>query len=204
MQDHTIDYYNSHSDDFIADTVTAYMTVNQDRFLSHLMQNHPSQDPSALKLLDFGCGSGRDTKYFLSLGYDVSALDGSEELCRHASQYTGIPVRHMYFQDFRDTDAYDGIWACASILHLGMNELPAVLRQMAAALKPHGSMYITFKYGSFEGNRNGRYYTDLDEQRLARLLSGIPDLKLSDQWITGDVRPGREQEKWLNAILDRI
>ena len=86
-------------------------------------------------ILDFGCGSGRDTAYFLSRGYQVDATDGSEELCRFASDYTGIKVKHQLFQELEEVEKYDGIWACASILHLAKCELLEVLHKMCRALK---------------------------------------------------------------------
>ena len=74
--------------------------------------------PAGAAILDFGCGSGRDAKAFLELGFSVEASDGSEELCRRASELTGIPVKRMLFSELSAADRYDGIWACASILHL--------------------------------------------------------------------------------------
>ena len=102
----------------------------QKRFLSKL--------PPAFRLLDFGCGSGRDTKYFLSQGYTVDAIDGSEEMCKIAAEYTGIPVKQMLFQQLDEQEKYDGIWACASILHLPLQDLEIVLHKMSRALKPSG------------------------------------------------------------------
>ena len=154
-----------------------------------------------ITILDFGCGSGWDTRAFLSDGFRVEALDGSEELCRIAEQYCGIPVRQMHFQDFSEKNRYDGIWACASILHLSMEELEAVFLKMADALRFHGIIYASFKYGEFEGERNGRYFTDMTERRLEELLKSVPHLRLEEAWLTTDVRPGRDAEKWLNVIL---
>lgn len=261
----TIDYYNKNARVFVEHTIHADMRVNQERFLAKLAQN--------AFILDFGCGSGRDTGYFLDRGFQVTAIDGSEELCRLAGEYTGIPVRHMLFQELEETEIYDGIWACASVLHLPMEELKEVLEKMAAAVKSGGIIYISFKYGMFEGERNGRYFTDMTEEKFSGLMSAaggqadgeaskeaqskeestgeesgkeeqskegmtgeessterrgkegeepakeaqskevpfrkrenegeaaIAQLMIEEQWITSDVRPGREEEKWLNIIL---
>lgn len=154
-------------------------------------------------ILDFGCGSGRDTKHFISKGYQVEALDGLEELCRMASDSTGIEVKHRYFHELDEEERYDGIWACSSILHLPVNELKEVLPKMAKALKHQGIVYASFKYGDFQGERNGRYFTDMDEEQLNRLVDDTGAITVEETWITSDVRPGRDEEKWLNMILKR-
>ena len=189
----TISFYNENPIAFISQTVNADMTEPQNKFLSYI--------PMDSTILDFGCGSGRDTKAFLEKGYQVEAVDGSEELCKYASEYTGILVKHMYFQDLIETEKYDGIWACASILHLKKTELIGVFSKMAAALKTNGIIYTSFKYGTFEGERNDRYFTDMTEQSIEELLQEIPNLQIKEQWITKDVRPDRENEQWLNLIL---
>ena len=93
----------------------------------------------------------------------MEAIDGSEELCKIASEYTGISVKQMMFHELSGVEKYDGIWACASILHLEKGDLPDVLQKMANALKTGGVIYTSFKYGDFEGERNGRYFTYLTE-----------------------------------------
>jgi hypothetical protein len=131
----------------------------------------------------------------------VDAVDGSEELCRIASAYTGIEVRNVFFQDLNEQGKYDGIWACASILHLSKGELIPAMKKMIAALKPQGVIYTSFKYGTFEGERDGRYFTDFTEETFAKFMQGLEGVLVEEQWITSDVRPGRGEEKWLNLIL---
>ena len=189
----TINYYNENAKAFIEGTVSVEFTRVQDAFLQLL--------PSKGKILDFGCGSGRDTKYFLEHGYKVDATDGSIELCKLASKYTGINVKHMLFQELEEVEKYDGIWACASIIHVKRTELPEILQKMYTATKKNGVIYISFKYGNFEGERNGRYFTDMTEETMEELLIHVPELKIEKQWITGDVRAGRGDERWLNTIL---
>ncbi|MDD5793076.1 MAG: class I SAM-dependent methyltransferase, partial [Erysipelotrichaceae bacterium] len=108
--DQTIDYYNLNAENFIENTQNVDMHLAQDKFL-HLLNEGAA-------ILDFGCGSGRDTKYFLDKGCQVTATDGSAELCRRASSFTGIEVQEMLFQELDEIETYDGIWACSSILHL--------------------------------------------------------------------------------------
>lgn len=139
----TLNYYRENTADFVKGTINADMGFNLKKFLDRV--------PKQGSILDFGCGSGRDTKTFLELGYEVEAVDGSPELCKIASEYTGVPVKQMYFQELDEVERYDGIWACASILHLPYKELKPVLVKMATALKEHGVIYTSFKYGDFEG-----------------------------------------------------
>lgn len=195
MMNATLNYYNKNAVTFAQSTVSVDFTAVQREFLSRL--------PVGAYILDFGCGAGRDTKAFLQRGYRVTAIDGSEELCRIASEYTGIEVRQMYFQELEDVDVYDGIWACSSILHLTEKDLEDVLHRMARALHQHGVIYTSFKYGTFCGERNGRYFTDMTEETFSDLLLRVPELKVEKEWVTGDVRAGRESEKWLNLILQK-
>lgn len=195
MKDKTLDYYNQNAEAFVANTVSVDFKQTQDKFVNRLETGD--------YILDFGCGSGRDTKYFLEAGLRVDAIDGSEELCKIASEYTGIEVKKMLFQELDSDSKYDGIWACSSILHLPKNDLKLVLRKINTALKKKGIVYTSFKYGEFEGERNGRYFTDFTIETFKEFIQDIGDLKLDEYWITGDVRPGRGEEKWLNIILQK-
>ena len=193
--DKTLKYYNENAQSFASGTVSVKFTEVQDKFLEKLNLD--------AYILDFGCGAGRDTKYFLSRGYQVDAVDGSEQLCRIASEYTGIKVRQMLFQELDEKEKYDGIWACASILHLPKKQLREVLKNMYAALKSKGWIYTSFKDGEFEGERNGRYFTDFTTDTFKDFIHDMHGLKIEEQWITGDVRPGRGEEKWLNLLLQK-
>ena len=189
----TLTYYNQNALSFVEGTKDVDFKTIQDKFTCRL--------PQGAAILDFGCGSGRDTKHFLELGFQVTATDGSEELCRMASEYTGIPVRQMLFLELDEVDAYDGIWACSSILHCSYEDLVVVMQKISRALKNNGVLYTSFKYGTFAGDRNGRYFTDMIEESFKELLTNTPELKIEDITITTDVRPGRGEERWLNLIL---
>lgn len=191
----TLNYYNANAQDFVQGTVGVDFHTTQDRFLAQMEKG--------ASILDFGCGSGRDTKYFLERGYAVEATDGSAELCKLASEYTGIKVKQMLFSELDAVEKYDGIWACASILHLAWADLVVVMQKMVRAVKAGGVIYTSFKYGQFTGERNGRFFTDLDEEGLAKLLKEVGGLEVKELWITGDVRPGRGEEKWLNVLLTK-
>ena len=192
----TLDYYNKNAKSFYLTTKDVDFHVIQDKFLSYLHKK--------AQILDFGCGSGRDTKYFLDKGYNVEAWDGSKELCKLASEYTGIQVQNKMFFELEAVSEYDGIWACSSILHLPKNELLSVIRKMCVALRGSGIIYTSFKYGDFEGERNGRHFTDFTEDSFQDFIKEVPEIMIVENWITGDVRPGRGEEKWLNLILQKI
>ena len=192
----TLSYYNTNTASFVESTQSVQMTEAWSRFTSKLSDSS--------KILDFGCGSGRDTKYFLEHGYQVEAIDGSEELCKVASAYTGITVKKQLFTELSEVQKYDAIWACSSILHASSDELVIIMRKIWTALKDNGVFYTSFKYGTFEGERNGRYFTDMTEGSLSALLTKVTDFNIEEQWITSDVRPGREEEKWLYVILKKI
>ena len=189
----TINYYNENAKQFVETTANVKFHHMQNRFLEKMQKG--------AYILDFGCGSGRDTKYFLEQGYCVEAIDGSKELCKLASELTGIKVKKMYFQELSEIEKYDSIWACSSILHLNHDDLEDVMKKMTLAVKSNGIIYTSFKYGTFSGERNGRFFTDMTEDTFNELLQKIPGLNIEEQWITSDVRPGRGEEKWLNLIL---
>ena len=192
----TLEFYNKNAQHFASSTADIEFSEIQDTFLAELKRG--------ASILDFGCGSGRDTKYFLQKGYSVIALDGSAKLCRIAEEKVGIPVIQMDFNDFDEQDRYDGIWACSSILHLPKSELKSVLIHMEQALHKGGIIYTSFKYGDFEGVRNGRYFTDFTEDSFRTFISEIEQITVEMLWVTSDVRPGRQDEKWLNMILRTI
>ena len=193
MKAKTIEYYNENVSKFVNDTQDVVFCATQDLFLSYLNEGD--------SILDLGCGSGRDTKYFLSKGYKVDATDGSEEICKVASDYTGINVKCLLFNELDEIDKYDGIWACASILHLDRDDLIDVFHRIARALKDNGILYTSFKYSEFEGMRNGRYFTDFTIESFNEFQTNIPEFIIEKKWITSDVRAGREDEKWLNLIM---
>lgn len=193
----TIDYYDNNAEKFCSSTVDLDLNEIYQRFLSYL--------PKTGTLLDAGCGSGRDAFAFKRAGYDVVAFDASLEMVKQAGGLLEQPVLHMRFEDMEFENEFDGIWACASLLHVSREDLPHVLHQLAKALKPSGILYVSFKYGETDRNADdGRNFTDLDERGLNTFLEQEPLLALCETWLTHDCRPGRASEKWLNAVLKRM
>lgn len=188
----TKEYYNKNAKAFIEDTINADMREQYSFFEKYV--------PKKGRILDIGFGSGRDSLYF-SQKYEVISIDNSEVLVDEASKILRNQVILMDVKDMEFNNEFDGIWACASLLHIPFNDLPDVLNKCFKALKEDGVMYLSFKYGTFEGHRNGRYFTDINEERLNLLLSKTP-FKLIETKITDDVRPDR-YEKWLNIIVSK-
>jgi len=190
----TIDYYQQNADEFFNGTINVDM--------SNIYQHLTKDLPTGSLILDAGCGSGRDSKAFLDMGYKVEAFDASSEMVKLASEYTGLDVKHAVFDDVNAIDKYDAIWCCASLLHVPENQLPNTLARLASALKPNGIWYLSFKYGSKQREKDGRLFTDVNEERLATLVSALSHVEVKLIWITEDKRPDRN-EQWLNAILNR-
>ena len=188
----SIDFYNQNASSFYASTVEVDSTSLLEQFTPYL--------PKGGSVLDAGCGSGRDSKRLIEFGFHVDAFDASEALATLAQQLLGKPVRVATFMQFTSTQQYDGIWACASLLHVSKASLPDTFAHLASMLKSGGAFYCSFKYGQGEVERDGRSFTHCDEALLAELLTGSP-LVIDKVWLTTDLRVGRENEQWLNAVL---
>ncbi|WP_134058293.1 class I SAM-dependent methyltransferase [Rheinheimera aquimaris] len=193
MSSETINYYNQNAADFAAATDQIDMTALYQAFLPLVKTGG--------HILDAGCGSGRDAAYFKQLGFSVSAFDASSELAKIASQRLKQPVTVQQFEQLNDHELYDGIWCCASLLHVPADNLVSVLGRLQQALKPKAVLYASFKYGDSEREVNGRRFTDMNEEKLKSLVATFSSLSISKAWLTQDQRPERSQECWLNALL---
>ena len=190
----TLNYYNQNATEFFNTTFNVDMESLYQAFIQYL--------PEGAFILDLGCGSGRDTLAFKKKGYRVEALDFSKELVALASQKTSLQVRLESFYDFSDQSRFDGIWACASLLHCERYRLDEVIGRMITALKSNGVLYMSFKYGENDREKDGRKFTDLNEVQAKQLLNQLNNAELIKQWITIDQRPERE-EKWLNLLVKK-
>ncbi len=188
----TIKYYDENVDEFVSQTVNANLTSLYDQFLSNL--------PQQARILDAGSGSGRDTKAFRDLGHDVVAIDASKEMVKATRRLSDGPAIHSTFLKYTDDKLFDGIWACASLLHVPTDDLPATLRHLHGLLKNDGWLFASFKIGNCEQVRNGRFFNDMDVARLETLVPSVEGFSLATAWETEDVRPER-QERWLNILL---
>jgi 2-polyprenyl-3-methyl-5-hydroxy-6-metoxy-1,4-benzoquinol methylase len=194
----SIKFYDDNAESFFNDTVNVDLNAIYQHFLPKLSRN--------AHILDAGCGSGRDSKYFIEQGFHVTAFDASKTLAEKASEYSGITVSVDTFESFNcaltplNKQSFDAIWACASLLHVASAQLPKTFTNLAKQLKPNGIFYCSFKYGDTDIERNGRNFTNANEKRLAQFIKNT-DLVIKNTWLTGDARPDRQDEKWLNAIL---
>jgi SAM-dependent methyltransferase len=157
--------------------------------------------PENGSVLDAGCGSGRDSLYFKQRGYQVEAFDGSTEMCRLASALLGQTVGCIQFDEVEWVSEFDGIWACASLLHVGRQNIDSVIERLSRSLRPDGVLYVSFKSRDGEWELNGRFFNGYTEESFHGLLLKHSELVPTSIWTTDDARPNRGGEKWLNALL---
>ena len=193
----TLKYYNENAEQYCEQTMNGDMTESYNHFLVLL--------PDKAYILDFGCGSGRDSKHFLEKGYTVRAIDGSERLCELASEYIGQKVECMKFDELSDESTYDGIWACSSILHVERENLPDILRKMIKALKEDGVIYTCFKIGNQEIVQDGKYYNYMTREILEDMLRQIdPDSEVVDYYESGTAKNvDRPTATWGNYLIKK-
>jgi len=192
----TIQFYDDHADEYVSGTVGVDMDSLYRPFLELV--------PEAGMILDAGCGSGRDTKAFLDRGYQVTAIDASAKMVEATIQLTAQPVERLRFQALESKDEFDAIWACASVLHVSLDELDDVLERFAVALRPGGICYLSFKEGNSERTEEGRLFTDFTESSLRAKLDQQPSVVVVRIWITHDLRPGRSEKRWANALVRKV
>ena len=187
----TISYYDKNAEEFCKNTIDADMSFCRDKFLNYLK--------TGATILDAGCGSGRDSLAFKQLGYQVTAMDASSEICKEAEKVLGQKVICKTFEELEHEKAYDGIWACASLLHVSKERMREVLKRLNRALKDGGVLYASFKYGDEEKIVNGRLFSYYDEQSL-RVLIEENGFEVLEVFVTQDVREDRQEEKWVNVV----
>lgn len=195
MIDKNVDYYNRNADSFFEGSINADMSVVRARFLSYV--------PAGGRILDAGCGSGRDSKVFMEAGYDVVSFDASEEMCKRASEFIGREVKNMRFEEMSFANEFDGIWACASLLHVAFEKLPEIVKKLHEALRTNGAVYASFKYGEGTKIRGDRVFSDFTEESVIPLFENA-GFKIVSNVVGTDSRPGREDEKWVNVICVKL
>ncbi len=192
MTEKTINYYNRNAQSYCLENNFSAMHPCRDKFTSLL--------PEKGHILDLGCGSGRDSLAFLNLGYTVTAMDGSEEIATVAEATIGQKVRVQLIQALEIKKEFDGIWACASLLHIPHSQQLAVFKKIAAALRSGGIWYMSFKYG--KGRRRderNRLFADHRPDSLIPLLNQLADIHILDIYTTTSILRNHPQ-KWLNVF----
>ena len=191
----TIHFYEKNAEAYAALTVKADMSRAYEKFLAYL--------PHGAGLLDAGCGSGRDSLYFMRQGYRVTMLDASAAMCRCAEKLTGQKALHKTFAEINFDKQFDGIWANASLLHAPEQELEKVLKILHRALKDDGVLYASWKYGEAERRDGERFYCDMTEEKLKKLLRRTGCFVCKEVWVSEDVLPLHREQRWLNVVLGK-
>jgi len=192
----TWNFYEDHADRYAEETAAVDMGEIYKRFEKFL--------PRKGTLLDAGSGSGRDTKHFLEKGYLVRAFDYSPKLAAISSLFTGIQTEVRSFEDVSEREAYDGIWACASMLHLSKKEIQTSLAGLSHALRINGVIYMSFRYGeTARCDDDGRFYSDLDENMISQIIEHSECLKMQEIWISIGEDSFKGNGEWLNVIAKR-
>jgi len=194
----TLGHYNEHADSFWSGTREHDVSQNRDALLQYLRGQAP------FRILDFGCGPGRDLKIFRHLGHEAIGLEGAERFVELARSYTDCEIWHQDFLKLAlPPEFFDGIFANASLFHVPSQELPRVLRELWAALKVEGVLFSSNPRGENEegwnGQRYGCYY-NLETWRELVTAAGFVE-------ITHYYRPPgvpREQQPWLASVWRKV
>jgi len=191
----TIRYYDKNASEYYNLTLEMSMEETIEEFLKYI--------PADSAILDLGCGSGRDSLYFLEEGFDVTAIDGSKEMCELAEVEIGQDiVHHMMFEDLEFENVFDGVWACASLLHVKKTQIDDILDKISKSLVKDGVLYMSVKHGEFEGMRDGRYYADYRVSELRNIIKRHPELEIIDIYTK---RRNKDDElSWVNAFIRKI
>ncbi|TGE35545.1 class I SAM-dependent methyltransferase [Desulfosporosinus fructosivorans] len=192
----TVDFYNKNAHEFYNNTLNVDMSEHYRRFEEYLLPEN--------RILDAGCGSGRDSLYFLSKGYNVDAFDASEEMVNLSSKLTGLSVLHAKFEDVDLDGMFNGIWASASLLHVDRGSIINILQRLASKLSEDGVFFMSFKYGDKVYQKDDRLFNGYDENSFSEMLTYIPVLTICELYKTADVRDERINEYWLSAIVKKM
>jgi SAM-dependent methyltransferase len=172
---------------FYSDEAPIYATRGPGRASRHLAGFLTRLRPAS-RIRELGCGGGRDTEAMIQRGFVVDATDGSAAMARKAEQRTGRGVRVMRFDQLDAVEAYDGIWAHASLLHVPRSALPRMLELVYRALRPGGFHFANFKTGSSEGrDRFGRYFNYVATTHLLELYRAAApwEVVATDEYVGG-------------------
>ena len=198
-KDRTLSYYNDQASAYYQQTYAVSLVEIYSQFIDNLTSD------SVQTILDVGCGSGRDSVYFASLGFTVTAVDGSIKLlnlaknsCEHDIDWLQLNFKDIAKQNW--VNHFTGIWACASLLHVSFNELPSILNTLVIALKTDGVIYLSFKYGDRERLDSDRFFCDMNDSRINQLLTKVPSLTLVKSWKSYDKRYDN-LTVWFNILL---
>jgi len=208
-KDNTIDFYNDNAQAFVEQTLNVDVQALYEPFIASL----PATNQSQQRILDLGCGSGRDSLHFADLGFKVTAIDDSTTLIdlaknihyRNKAYRNNIDWHRCTFQDISQKNwkkQFIGIWACASLLHMPYAELPVLIDNLLDTLANDGVFYASFKYGDSERLKNNRFFCDMNEDRWESLKQKLNHDFNDEIWLTEDQRTDRNG-RWFNILIKR-
>lgn len=133
------------------------------------------------RILELGCGSGRDAEAMIKAGFDVEPTDGTPEIALQAEARLSRKVRVVRFDELDAREAYDAVWANASLLHVPRSGLPHILGLIFMALKPGGLHFASYKTGGTDGRDDyGRYFNYLDRTEVLELYREAAPWQVED------------------------
>ena len=187
------EYYEINAKQYADQTFSVDMSEQYRKFLPLLREQ--------ARILDVGSGSGRDACYFQKRGYQVTALEPSKNLCREIRKGFSGEIVCSDIQSYQPDQRFDGIWACASLLHLQEKEVLCFFEKINSYLNENGIIYLSGKNGIPTGEAaDGRYFLEFTEQLADRILTVNDRIKLEELWFTEDVG-GRKGIRWMNMIF---
>ncbi|MCZ8076937.1 MAG: class I SAM-dependent methyltransferase [Paucibacter sp.] len=194
----------SRTDGFYREGAQSYFEKTIDVQMDHLYRPFLKLVRSSGRILDVGCGSGRDVKKFRSLGYEAFGIDQSPELVALASAHIGPYFSIARAETYKGDVPFDAVWACASLLHLPREELLSAIENLASLLNPRGIFFASVQAGTGDGvQADGRRYTYYSAAEFEDTLRRAGFLVL-ESWITKDAMRANGPS-WVNVLarLDR-
>lgn len=192
----TKNYYENSSNKYFKETVNNLMDSTLEKFIQFLPENG--------RILDLGCGSGRDSKYLMNRGFQVVAIDYSANIAELASKHIGKDVINIKMENINYQNEFDGIWACASLLHFTPRQLEVVLNKIINTLQSGGILFTSFKEGkSISLDEKGRYYNNHTINSLTNLLKSIPNNEIIEIWREESILRGKKQS-WVSTLIQKV
>jgi len=191
--DPVVAYYDKKGNDYIRETSPLDLKEEIERFARYLS--------AGARVLDVGAGAGRDSKTLLDNGFKVVALEPCKVFAEHLRSIKGLDVWEAKAQDVEEVETFDGIWACASLLHFDEKQLPKVMQRLCRALRPNGIFYMSFKNG--DGVRlpakDGIIFHDMTSDRLGKFAADN-GLKVIEMWSNASRLHGTNEAQWNNIV----
>lgn len=192
----SIDYYNRFAKKYYEETVDLSMEEQLQQFMKLI--------PDGAAVLDLGCGSGRDSLFLVEEGYDVTAVDGAKNMCELAQIHIGKEVLNLTYDELDFDEVFDGIWACASLVHVQTDELASTLLKVLRCLKPGGVIYMSFRYGDFLGFNSDIEFNAYTEETIDAIITSCNEkqsVEYLDIYKTRDLREEYKDNEWINIYL---